>query len=384
MANVLPFCATRYHNDINLEQVTAPPYDVLNQTLIDQLRNQSPYNAVYLSRNPSKDTEHLYDHIPVLFQQWHDNQILIKDKQPMFYYAKDTFMFEGKKQTREGFFAIIEVLEGKTKVIPHEHTIRAHIKDRLDLMDKTNALLSPIFLISDDKGAPLHEIISQIKPEQMRTFHRMDAGEDQEFGLIKDPKHIEAIQEYFQTRDLLIADGHHRFKTALEYAKTHQTKAYVLAFIVSSADPGLVLSSIHRAVKHEEDVLTWMNQRKDLFNSHILSKEVFSNSSAPFALLDYKNQKMYLYKHPEDETPTLSFQENILEKQMGIDLRTDEGQKRLRFFKHDHDLETYIDQHKALGFWLKPMTIQSVFRVCKRGEILPQKTTYFYPKVLDG
>lgn len=384
MAKVLPFCATRYQDNICLEDVTAPPYDVLNATLVEQLRAKSPYNPVYLSKNPNQDSDKIYDHIPQILQEWHDEGVLVKDDQPMYYYAKDTFMFEGVERTREGFFALIEVMEGKTKVIPHEHTISAHIKDRLDLMDQTNAFLSPIFLIGDDKGAPLHEIISKIEPKNIRTFHRMDAGLDQEFGLIDDAKDLQAIEDYFNTRDLLIADGHHRFKTAMEYSKAHNTKAYVLAFIVSSADPGLVLSSIHRAVACSETPAQWVSQRLDLFDKHILSKEAFTNSNAPFALLDYENQHMYLYKEPENETPTKSFQENILEKQMGVDLRTEEGQSKMRFFKHDVHLEEHIKNNKHLGFWLKPMTIQDVFRVCKRGEILPQKSTYFFPKVLDG
>ncbi|MEZ4818376.1 MAG: DUF1015 domain-containing protein [Bdellovibrionota bacterium] len=380
----LPFCATRYQDSIALDKVTAPPYDVLQPKMIETLRAQSPYNAVYLSKNKNKNLPHPYAHIPDILKTWHAEKVLQTDAKPFYYYAEDTFTFEGLSKTRKGFFALIEIQKGETKIIPHEHTLKKHIQDRLHLMDQTNAHLSPIFLIGDDPEQTLYNIISSITPSTPQTFKRIDTGEEQTFGTITDLKIQQQIQSYFENHDLLIADGHHRFKTALEYANTHNTTSHVLAFIASSADPGLVLSSIHRAIKHEKSAYAWIQDKMDLFTPQPLSKDFFEQSDTPFALLDYTHQIMYLYKTPTTKTPTISFEKNIIENQMQIDLRTSQGQNQVKFFKHDQDLQNYCQQKQALGFWLKAMKIEDVFDICKRGEILPQKSTYFFPKVLDG
>lgn len=385
MAVVLPFQATRYTTP--LTDVVAPPYDVLTDQLIASLKSKSPLNVTYLTHNAvetSSPTDSPYQHIGGLFQEWKRKSFLTKDPDPYFYYLKDQFTFEGAPYSREGILALICIEDGHTKILPHEHTLSYAVADRLALLKNTDVLFSPIFLIADDPKQEFYNLYKQATIEKPVRFSTLDDTVDHEFGLITQQNQIQAIAEVLSNQNLLIADGHHRYKTAVLYAQEKKQKTYVLAYITSSQSPGLVLSSIHRAVLTDTPLNDWMTLYETDFETHPLSKEKFKQSDKPFALIDYENQRMHLWKHPTVEIPSVCFQKEILETKMNIFLQNKADQKRLRYFKKSSELQDFAKQTPAILFWLNSVSIEKVFLACKEGNILPQKTTYFFPKIPDG
>jgi uncharacterized protein (DUF1015 family) len=348
VAEVRPFAALRYDEEVAgpLGQLVAPPYDVLSEDDRDVYRAKSPHNVVHLTLPDSED-EAARD-----FRAWREQGIL-REEAPSFWFLEQDYAGpDGVDRIRRGIVASLKAEPYDAGVVlPHERTHRGPKEGRLRLVQAVGAQLEPIFLlyegfppISQPEGAP------ELVVPGAKLWRLAEE---------------EAIEEAFRDRRLLIADGHHRYETTVDYAKSGGSP-WLMAVLVSTSDPGLTIFPTHRTVARFEP-------------GNGLSQ---ANGIDPRAALEsLPDDRAGAVVYTRDGTYVAQGAPGQLDTQLVEQLAPgDVG--------YTADLEeavAAVDEGRAgATFLLRPTRIEDVFAVAQRGDVLPQKTTYFYPKLLSG
>jgi len=335
MAVVKPFRALRY--DVAaagpLETLVAPPYDVISPEQREELRARSPHNVVRLTL-PDDETEAARE-----LEEWRAQGILVEEPPAVWALEQDYVGPDGVARTRSGLVASLKVEPYETgTVLPHERTHAGPKEGRLRLLRATRVQLEPIFLLYDGPapaGRPERE--PDLEVEGARLW-RLD-----------DP----AIVRAFNDKQLLIADGHHRYETAVAFAQEEGTpaSAQMLVVLVSTEDPGLEIFPTHRLFAEPKRLEADANGAGEITE---LTRESRREVPVPAGMLDVQL------------VDTLGHE--------GISYTPDaeEAERRVR------------DGEAAVAYLLRPTRIEDVFAHARRGEVLPQKTTYFFPKLISG
>jgi uncharacterized protein (DUF1015 family) len=345
VADVRPFAALRYDaaRAGPLEDLVAPPYDVLSDEQRDAYRGQSPYNVVHLTL-PDSEEQAARD-----FHAWRDDGVLTEEE-PAFWALEQTYAGpDGVERTRRGIVASLRAVPYDERVVlPHERTHREAKEGRLRLVRAVGAQLEPIFLLYE--GLPpvsQPEEEPELEVEGARLWRLAET---------------DAIVEAFRDRQLLIADGHHRYETTVEYAEAGGSP-WLMAVLVSTSDPGLTIFPTHRIAQRFE--LTDVRPNGDDPLSALA--ELPDDRSAAVV---YTSEGAYVAEGTSGELDT-----QLVER-----LATDVAYTP----DTDQAIRAVDAGRAAAAFLLRPTRIEDVFAVAKRGEVLPQKTTYFYPKLLSG
>jgi uncharacterized protein (DUF1015 family) len=335
MAVVKPFRALRYDEAAAdpLESLVAPPYDVISDELREELYARSPHNVVRLTL-PESEEEAARE-----LDAWRAGGILVEEPPAVWALVQDYVGPDGIARTRFGIVASLKVEPYETgTVLPHERTHAGPKEGRLRLLRATRVQLEPIFLLYDGPapaGPPDRDPDLEVAGAKL---WRLD-----------DPTLVRA----FDDKQLLIADGHHRYETAVAFAAEEGTpaSAQMLVVLVSTEDPGLEIFPTHRlfaAPRHLDG----------------------GNGSGPAVT-----------ELTREERRRISVPEGMLDVQLvdtlgheGISYTADaaEAERRVR------------DGDAAVAYLLEPTRIEDVFAYARRGEVLPQKTTYFFPKLISG
>lgn len=267
MADFQPFRAWRYNlSKINFSEVIAPPYDIISEEAQQKLYDRSPHNCVRLILNKREssddETRNGYSRAREFFQAWRDDQTLVQDRQPCFYLYRQIFKdpLSGVSKTRHALLGRLKLEPfDKGIVVPHEKTLSKPKEDRRKLLEATQTSFSPVFgLYEDSKGEILRQIEAMLQKE---PDYR---GEDSdkvlhEVWIIREQRTIDAIHGGFSKKKIYIADGHHRYQTALDHSLRVREKEgagagvelpsdFVLMALVEMNDPGLMLMATHRMV----------------------------------------------------------------------------------------------------------------------------------------
>ncbi|MGH7890166.1 MAG: DUF1015 domain-containing protein, partial [Thermodesulfobacteriota bacterium] len=261
MVMVNAFRGLRYNPDKvdDFSAVVAPPYDVINPEEQDKLYEKSPLNVVRLELTKGDDDEK-YIRASETFRKWIKDRVLIQDSEPCIYPYYQEFEDNGRKFTRKGFIAAIRLEDSSSKkILPHERTFPKHKLDRLKLTTACSANLSPVFAIYSDPEGTLQKSIEQKLPEKPMVDAIGTDGVNSRLWRISDNALISEIKSRMLSRNLLIADGHHRYETALEYRDIQRKKLgtnsgnthyeYLLMYLCRGEDDGLVIKPTHRVVK---------------------------------------------------------------------------------------------------------------------------------------
>jgi uncharacterized protein (DUF1015 family) len=344
MAVVKPFRAARYDEEIAgpLETLVAPPYDVIDDDQRRELMARSPLNVVHLTLPESEaDAERLWG-------EWQSDGVIVWEDSPSFWALEQDYVGpDGVARTRRGLFASLRPEPyGNRVVLPHERT-HAEIKEgRLRLLRATGVHFEPIFLLYDGElpftfptGPP------DIETEGAKLWRIAPDG----------------IEEAFADKQLLIADGHHRYETALAYGAD-----LFPVVLVSTSDPGLMIFPTHRIV---ERVNGPPPAHVDLESALAqLETEPYDRSAAVL----YRNERDIALVHGG-------------EGELDVQLVESLAPKGVSYTPSVEAAVAAVDSGQAGGaFIVRPTRIEDVFRFAEAGETLPQKTTYFYPKLLSG
>jgi uncharacterized protein (DUF1015 family) len=344
MAVVKPFRAVRYDEEVAgpLERLVAPPYDVIDDAQRDELMAQSPLNVVHLTLPESEDDA------ARLWREWISDGVLVREPEPSFWALEQSYVGpDGVARTRRGLVASLQPEPYEKRVVlPHERTHAGPKEGRLRLLRASGVHFEPIFLLYD--GKPPFEFPSgppDLETEGARLW-RIPA---------------DGIEEAFEEKQLLIADGHHRYETALAYGA-----AWIPVVLVSTDDPGL-----------------------EIFPTHRIVQEV---NGPPPDDLDLRSALAALEREPPDRAATVLYRPEgriaVVHGRKGeLDVQLVESlaSEGVSYTPSVDEAVGAVDSGRAAGaFIVRPMRIEDVFRFAEAGETLPQKTTYFYPKLLSG
>lgn len=352
MADVAPFRAIRYASPTL--GVTAPPYDVLTPKLRDELRVSDPHNVVHLTLNDSEAEA------GNLFQTWLAEGVLVHDEQPAVWAIAQEYVGpDGVARRREGLVASLRVEPYATgTVLPHERTHAGPKESRLRLLRAARAQLEPIFLLYDGEppfSAPARE------PDIV-------AGDTALWRLPGD-----GVADAFAVRQLLIADGHHRYETAVAYAAEEGTteSARMMVVLVSTSDPGLEIFPTHRLFRGHAEALPPVSIG-DSLSPAVAVKRLTSLPYDRAHAVGYRKGVTFPVVGEPDELDVELVDRLIGHEEIGYTADLDEAVARVDSGEFDG------------AFLLRATRIEDVFERARRGEVMPQKTTYFFPKLRSG
>ena len=253
MADVQPLRALRYDLAAvgSLDAVAAPPYDVIDERLRERLMERSPFNVVEVDL-PRADGGDPYLHAQTTLEAWSQQGVVVREREPTLWAMTQEYSVPGRedRMTRRGFFCRVRVEDyGPGRIRPHERTHPEAREDRLRLQRATRANLSPVFSLYPDPEASAWEPLAGSTENEPHATVTDPDGTVNRLWRVADPGEIARVQEAMATRELLIADGHHRYETARVYAEEiggEGEHRYVLMFLCSMSDPGLTVLPTHR------------------------------------------------------------------------------------------------------------------------------------------
>jgi uncharacterized protein (DUF1015 family) len=426
MAEVRPFRGLRYDEQTDLDLVVAPPYDVLNADQTDELRRRSPLNAIHvdLPVGPGEaPSDEAYGRAAALLALWRDDAALVRDDEPAVYLVDQTYRGpDGVEHTRRGFVARLTLAALDERVVlPHEKTHAGPKEDRLRLYRATHADLSTIFLLyPDDDGAVTAELAAaaaELDPAAVRSAHDGDGNVHRAAAVLGE--RAARIASLLAGQSLYIADGHHRYETALAYrderrAAGDHSADTLMVYLCSMRDPGLMVFPAHRMVKGIE-----MPPMEDVLGRLQPAFTVVSRESTEGGACDGladglrdtadPGRSFGLY-FPREKTccvvtltdPTalerlaaegmspeaarLSvtlLHRLILGDGLGIDPSHSEG--LIDYVVSPAEaLRRLAAGEYVFGAFLTATGVDEVRAVADNGETMPQKSTFFYPKLLTG
>jgi uncharacterized protein (DUF1015 family) len=344
VAEVKPFRAVRYGERAGpLETLVAPPYDVISAAERDELAARNPHNVVHLTL-PSDEAE-----AGRTWRAWREDGTLADEAEPGFWWLSQAYVGpDGVARTREGLVAALKAEPYESRVVlPHERTHRGPKEARLRLLRETRAQLEPLFFLYEG-GAPAErpERGPDLEVEGVRLWRLPSDG----------------IAEAFADRQLLIADGHHRYETTLAFGEG----TTVLAVLVSLEDPGLMIFPTHRVF-----------QRVD------------ADGGSPYE--DVNAALSDLERQPSDTAHGVLYRRQGIELLHGrpgqLDVELAEGLKAegVSYTSSiDSAIESVTSGEAEGALLVRPTLVESVYAWAQEGRVMPQKTTYFYPKLVSG
>ncbi|TAL17144.1 DUF1015 domain-containing protein [bacterium] len=431
MADVRPFRALRYNPGKigNLSLVTSPPYDVIDEEFQQRLYARSPYGIVRIDYGAvfpcDTEKENRYTRSKKIFSQWLDEKILVRDTEPSLYYVEEDYAGEfGKPCTRKGFLAAVKVEDAESGVYrPHEKTLAGPKADRLNLTLATKANLSPVFSLYDDPGFEIEKGFARMMESSPAPDAEVQSDEGTRIRMwkVSDPALAALIAKVMGPKSFFIADGHHRYETALNYRKILREQNpdstgeepwnFVLMYLVNLWSEGLSVLPTHRMVFGLEgfSAPAFFEKAGELFDIEEVSggseilldrMKALRGKRHAFGLAVKGSSSLYLLSLKESVDLNEMFKSRapamrkldvtilhglIIEKLLGVDEKAQEEQKNLKYVKDAGELHRRVKAGEAdLGFFMNPTPVAQVKEAAEAGERMPQKSTYFFPKLVTG
>ena len=420
MLDVRPFRGLCY-NPVKIAQmgdVVTPPYDVISPEQRAEYLRRSPYNVARLILPDGEDP---YANARNTLSAWISQEILIQDQEPGIYCYHQTFQTpEGEEKTRKGFLALVRLEEfDRGVVLPHESTLSSPKEDRLKLLRACKTNFSPIFGLYSDPEQKLESLLEPLTEAPPRAKVVDDAGITNLLWRITDPAALEAVQAGMKDRWVLIADGHHRYESCLIYrnemaAENPDPEApfqFTLMFLTNIDHPGIEVLPYNRGIlnlpKFEPpSVLKKAGKYFDIREfedrdpaENALRKEGKNTIAFVAQLRDSKS--FYLFKlkphakledfyPPETPEAVRRLDVNVLHKVfieqiLGISDADVREQKYIKYYKDAREERRDFEAGRLqIAFFLNPTRVDQVVEVSRAGARMPQKSTFFYPKLMTG
>jgi uncharacterized protein (DUF1015 family) len=425
MARIAPFRGVFYNQKKirDLAKVIAPPYDVISRDEQERLYKKSPYNFVRLDLSQEPDA---YSAVAQLFEEWQSQGILQRDDTPAIYYLSHQFALKaGQKKNRQGFFALTPVQEFSSAIRPHENTLDAPKEDRLKLMLATHAQLSPIFALYGDPKQTINRLLANYV-EGIAPFIDVnyDADETCRLWRVTAPELIEKIRQEMSNQPLLIADGHHRYEATLNYRNQRRGEYgsgtgreafnYIMSYFANMNDDNVVILPTHRLVrgyapqpflqleeslqkyfyleqypKTAEGRSSFLKALRSEGKKHRLIGVSFKRDPR-YIILRLKNKRIMQrlageLSAPLRELDVTTLHRLILEHILGLTREQQVNGETIRYSQDEEAvLQSLEKEDFQAAFILNAPKAEDILTIAAGGEKMPQKSTYFYPKLFSG
>jgi uncharacterized protein (DUF1015 family) len=399
---VAPFRGFRYGigRVRDVSDVVAPPYDQISPETQERLYAMSPANIVRVSY-PRGDTDRRYADARAVLDGWLAEGLWAQEEWPAIYPYHQIYTVDGREVTRAGFIALGEVTDyARGEVLPHERTHAGPKADRLRLLTATGADIGLLFMLIDD---PRGELLAASMPAGEPIAEARDLkGERHRLWRVTEEPAIERVKALMAGAQVIIADGHHRYETAVEYARQHPRAAYKMMAFFSQRAPGLTIFPNHRLVhgvagfspaRFLEAAKAWfeVSPLPDPLAFRPMNRSLGVVAGGEAAVLSLRASKQNAIPWPSGTSsawrrlavsvlhegllrPLLDITDDKLDARTHVDYTADQAEA----------VAAARSGRYQAAFLIAPTTVEELQAVVRGGEVLPQKSTHFYPKLLDG
>jgi len=417
MPEIVPFKGIVYGSGVirDADRLICPPYDAISPAVQQELYAASPYNAVRMELPMEPDP---YSAAAGRLKEWLAEGVLAEDDVPAIYPCTQTYVdHQGIERTRSGFFAALRLYDFEEReVLPHERTLSGPKADRLSMFRKTGANLSSIFGIYDDAPRKSDEVLREFIQSEEPVVDAVFQGVRNRMWRMTDPELTGRVQSILSGLKVYIADGHHRYETGVTYRNEraaanpgHTGKEmynYILAYLSNIHDEGLLIMPIHRLVsglrefspesfiaKLDQHFTVWeIPGRKALDDFLAECPQCFTYGVVLPGMilgitLDSKPGEVLSTAMPDAlaNLPVVVLHDLVLGKLLGITPEATALESNLSYVKNEQEVFDAVASGAAqMGVLLKPTMVGQVIDVAASGEVMPQKSTWFYPKIMTG
>jgi uncharacterized protein (DUF1015 family) len=418
LAEITAFQGIRYNQDIikDMASVISPPYDIISPQDQKQLYERSEYNIIRVEHGMEMpdDTKinNKYTRARDTFNHWITDDILKVDSSPTFYIHEHGFMFRGTPRKRLGLITCVRLEPWARKVIlPHEHTLSKDKTDRLELMKACGSNISPIMGLFDDPGNKVTKLImDKMMPSKM-LISITSGDETHRVWKANEPEFTQRISHFMIPKSIYIADGHHRYETALVYQEEQRKISssqsgmeaynYMLMTLISFSDPGLIMMPVHRLIKglsaqEISGIKQKLSEYFEMENVPVTNADLVEYRGSEIRVVGLEPGNIIVLKpkaaalnaampaghHDLYKKLDVSIMENvILEKVLGMDAKTDK-------ISYSPDAVSAYQMVSSgtfqIAFLLNNLPVTMIKSLADVGERMPRKSTYFFPKLPTG
>ncbi|MDQ6858877.1 MAG: DUF1015 domain-containing protein [Chloroflexota bacterium] len=402
MADVVPFHGLRFDESKAgpLADLVSPPYDVISDADRATLYARSPYNVVRLEEGVEEAADtaanNKYTRAKAALEEWLGTGVLKVDSSPAFYLYDHYFVAGGQRIRRRGLLGALRLYqEGRGIVRPHERTFPKAKTDRLKLLRATRTNISPVFgLFADDKGAVAAALEAWMVRGPATLVADARVGDERHLVWALDDRPAAAkLTAALKEKRVYIADGHHRYETGLAYLKEEIDAAkidfdedsahFTLAYLCALDDPGLRILGTHRVVRGADAAIDELVPRN--FDTAVIDRGALGDTQ-PGIVLVRDGRFSALTPKPDLDLSAMPESWRTLPVALAEELLVEPARKLGGEVTYEHDVERAIAQARsgATAVLLRAVEAETLRTVADSWERLPQKTTYFYPKVPAG
>ncbi len=425
MALINPFKSLRYNLDkVSLDDVSAPPYDIINSEQQEILYGKSPYNVINLIlghvKDGDDDSDNKYTRARQCLDSWKSEGILVEDEENCFYVLKQEYKIFGQPKSTFGIIANVELHEWSDGIVlPHEKTLNKPKKDRLKLMKATDMNLSPIYVIYEDDQKNIDDFLSLYTETHEPIFSFTDIEDVVNTLWLMPVEKCGAFTDVLNQQKLYIADGHHRYETALDYKKYRASQDggkdknasynYIMTYITGAIDSRISLLPTHRMLFNigAEAITSLVDEKLGQYfdvtkvDSYDAADAMMKTAYDRHAFIIYSKESGFVFvalKNGLDKRALLNVESEalanldvkvlhtlVLENMLGITEHEQASGSHIRYTRDaTYAISEVIEGHYDAAIILKRTPLKSVMAIADDKEVMPQKSTYFYPKLPSG
>ena len=385
MVEINAFQGYRYNPEkVNIQHAIMPPYDVVDADMKKKLA-ASWENFVHVNLNESHKKAN------EILEKWINDKVLVRDNEECLYIYQQVFTINNKEYKRTGFICLLKLEELGNGVLPHEQTFEKHIDERYDLMEKTRSHFGQIFMIYEDKKKYIDKILDKAikNPEDMGYIDNDECSH--RLWKISDNEITSNIINEMKDKKVIIADGHHRYKTSLKYYQNHtdiKDSKYAMVTLVNSFNEGLIILPTNRLIKNfnmnignfspyfDVEKIDAVGDVKIQEKSFILAKK------NEFYLLKLKKEDVLDEIFKGEDSVYKNLDVAILHKLIFKKILNISGEN-IKFIKGNKSTLNSLTKDDV-AFLVKPPSLKHIFKITENNKVMPQKSTYFYPKMFSG
>ena len=416
MAEISPFRGIRYNQEIitDMATVICPPYDVISPEEQKDYYEKSDYNVVRLEHGMEspEDAEINNKHSRArdIFNEWLKDGIFQTDAVPAFYIHEHTFSYQDIRKRRLELIAVVRLEPWENKVVlPHENTSSGAKSDRLELMRACTANFSPLLCLYDDPGQRVTKLLT-VQTKRNPLIHFTDNGDIHKLWMSNEPEFIQRISHFLAPKSLYIADGHHRYETALAYQAEKQKSTqstssdaafnFIMMTLVSFSDPGLIVAPLHRMVRNipSQALTEFKNQLETFFRiesfpvnenglSDVTGATIKVLGLEPGNITGLRLRQSVSLKEviPEGHSQTYRRLDVSILQHIIMDNLLATSENDIAYTSDIKQAQLKIENGEyQMAFLLNPLPVTTIKSIADANDRMPRKSTYFYPKLPTG
>ncbi len=412
MAEIKEFSALRFTEKAGkIEEIVCPPYDIISALEKEEYIKKNENNIIRLEA--PVPTEEGYMGAKAELEKRINNGVMKRDENEALYIYEEEFEVNGKRYSFRGVTAYVKLHEFSEGVIlPHEHTLSKAKTDRLNLLKTTGCSFSQIYSLFTDENGEISSYINELSSGSADIEFTDNENVTHRMWMVEKSEKTAALCRMFEDKKLYIADGHHRYETALNYRRylkeigeENENAEYIMMFLVDMENDGLVVFPTHRVIfgldnfeskellqksaelfeiKETTDINALLNAEYEKGNTAF---GYFDGDKTYLLTLKDKNVLDTLLKGMGEALRHLDvtvLHSLILENFLGIDKENLANQINLKYTRSDKEAVEEVKKGANCCFILNPTRVSEIAAVAKQGDTMPQKSTYFYPKLITG